>query len=143
MRKVTRSYKVIIDTNIWISFLIGKSLQGIQNHINSRHIKIITCDEQIVELTSVFNKPKIKKYFTKEQVIEFFELLEESSLRIKIKTKSDLCRDPKDNYLVSLALDSKADYLITGDHDLLELKIIDSAEVINYTNFNKIIKQLT
>jgi uncharacterized protein len=137
MKKVNRSFKVIVDTNIWISFLIGKSLKGLQNYIDSQFIIIITCNEQIQELSEVFKKPKIKKHFTPEQIAEFFELFDESSESIVIKTETNLCRDFKDNYLVSLAIDSKADFLITGDIDLLELQQVGGTTVIKFSDFKQ------
>jgi uncharacterized protein len=139
MKKGNKSYKIIVDSNIWVSFLIGKNLKGLQNQIDSQFIKIITCNEQLYELSEVFKKPKIKKYFSQEQVIEFFELLDESSENFHIKTKTNICRDPKDNYLVSLAIDSRADYLITGDKDLLELEKIGETTILKFSDFNKII----
>ena len=96
--------------------------------------------EQILELSEVFRKPKIKKYFSKDQITEFFDLLNDSSLKIKINTKTNLCRDSKDDYLVSLALDSNADFLITGDKDLLELNNVGGTIILNYTDFEKIVK---
>jgi uncharacterized protein len=140
MKKGSKTFKVIVDSNIWISFLIGKSLKGLQTHLDNQLIKIITCNEQLLELSDVFKKPGIKKYFSKEQIIEFFELLDESSEIISIITKSNICRDPKDNYLVSLAIDSKANYLITGDKDLLELNKIGDTVILNYSDFNTILK---
>ncbi len=140
MRKGNKSYKIIVDSNIWISFLIGKDLKGLQNLIDSNFITIITSNEQLLELSEVFRKPKIKKYFQIRQIEEFFDLLDESSEIFEIKTKTNLCRDPKDNYLVSLAIDSKADFLITGDNDLLELKLIGKTIVLNYSDFDKITK---
>jgi putative PIN family toxin of toxin-antitoxin system len=79
MKKGSKSYRIIVDSNIWISFLIGKNLSGLQNHIDSQVLKIIICNEQLIELAEVFKKPKFKKYFTKNQITEFFELLDESS----------------------------------------------------------------
>lgn len=140
MKKASKSFRIIIDSNIWISFLIGKNLRGLQNHIDSQNLKIITCNEQLIELSEVFKKPKLKKYFDKEQILDFFELLDESSECIVISTKTGICRDPKDNYLVSLALDSKANFLITGDKDLLDLNKIGVTVVLKYSNFNSIIK---
>lgn len=135
MKKANKFYRIIIDSNIWISFLIGKKLIGLQNHIDTQNIKIITCNEQIVELSEVFKKPKIKKYFKKEQVSEFFELLIQSSEIVNLSTISNICRDPKDNYLVSLSIDSNANYLITGDKDLLILNKINETIVLNYNDF--------
>ena len=140
MKKANKSFKVIVDTNIWISFLIGKNLKGLQEYIDSQTIIIVTCNEQIQELTEVFKKPKIKKYFTPEQIGEFFELLGESSVNVIIKTKTKLCRDLKDNYLLSLAIDSNADFLITGDNDLLILTSAENTKIIKFIDFEKIFK---
>ena len=91
--------------------------------------------------SKVFKKPKIKKYFSKEQVEEFFELLDESSDCIELVTKSNICRDEKDNYLVSLAIDSHANFLITGDKDLLELDRIGETLVVKFSDFEQLLKQ--
>jgi uncharacterized protein len=141
MKKENKDSKIIIDSNIWISFLIGKSLKGLQNYIDSEIVKIVTCNEQLEELLEVFNKPKFRKYFSKEQISEFFELLDESAENVKIETVTNLCRDSKDNYLVSLAIDTNADFLITGDCDLLDLIKIGNTSVIRYSDFDKTIKE--
>ena len=140
MKKASNSFKVIIDTNIWISFLIGKNLKGLQEYIDSQIVLIVTCNEQIEELTDVFNKPKLKKYFNPQQIQEFFELFDESSVNIVVKTKTEVCRDLKDNYLLSLAIDSNADFLITGDNDLLILTSIENTRIIKFTDFETILK---
>lgn len=139
MKKANKSYRVIIDSNVWISFLIGKNLSGLQNFIESEVIHVLTCEEQVVELYEVFGRPKFEKYFDKKQVTEFFELFEESAEYVNISTKTNLCRDPKDNYLVALAIDSSADYLVTGDKDLLVLALIKDTIVIKYSDFNNLL----
>jgi hypothetical protein len=40
MKTASKYYKVIIDSNIWISFLLGKNLKGLQKHIDSQIITI-------------------------------------------------------------------------------------------------------
>jgi putative PIN family toxin of toxin-antitoxin system len=138
MKKASNYFKIIIDTNIWISYLIGKSLNKLQYYIDSNTIGIVTCNEQIQELIEVFKKPKIQKFFTKQQIDEFFDLLDESSEIIVLKTKVDLCRDSKDNYLLSLAIDAKADFLITGDNDLLVLNKVENTKIINFRDFESL-----
>ena len=90
MKKASKSYKIIVDSNIWISFLIGKNLKGLQNHIDSKFITIITCDEQFFELSEVFKKSKISSFFSPKQIFEFFELLNECSEKVLVITKSNL-----------------------------------------------------
>lgn len=139
MKKENISYKVIIDTNVSISFLIGKQLKGLPSIIASGMIKVITCREQIAELSEVFRKPKIKKYFTQSQVEEFFELLDDCAIIHDVTSNVDTCRDPKDNYLLSLAIDSDANFITTGDNDLLILQSVKSTRIISYKDFEEVI----
>jgi putative PIN family toxin of toxin-antitoxin system len=55
--------------------------------------------------------------------------------RSKIVIDTNLCRDSKDNFLLSLCNDSKADYLITGDKDLLDLKKFGKTTILTITDF--------
>ena len=132
-------HKIVIDTNIWVSFLIGKNLSGLLDYILNEEVLVCVCDEQIEELKATFAKPKLQKYFDIEQITNFLNFINEYTENVSLKTKTDICRDKKDNFLVSLALDSQAEYLITGDNDLLILNPIESTQVIKYTDFEKII----
>ena len=55
-------------------------------------------------------------------------------------TNVNKCRDTKDNYLLNLSIDGKADYLITGDKDLLVLKKIENTQIVTLKEFENIIK---
>jgi uncharacterized protein len=54
---------------------------------------------------------------------------------VDVTTESSECRDYKDNFLLNLAIDSKADYLITGDEDLLVIKKIKKTKIILWADF--------
>ena len=53
---------------------------------------------------------------------------------IKVKSNVDLCRDSKDNFLLSLAIDGKVDFLVTGDKDLLVLEQVKKTKIITITD---------
>ena len=63
------------------------------------------------------------------------ELLESVNEIVEVKSKTDICRDKKDNFLLNLAKDGKADYLITEDFDLLELKKYFETKIVKYKQF--------
>ena len=54
---------------------------------------------------------------------------------IDVQSIVTICRDPKDNFLLALAKDSKADYLLTGDNDLLDIKNFGKTKIITRNNF--------
>lgn len=132
--------KVIIDTNLWISFLIGKELQNLKDLIVTEKIQLITTEQLISELRIVVNRPKLQKYFDKEKVSELVSLLNIISEKVKIKKIEKICRDPKDDFLIALAKQSKATYLVTGDKDLLEINIIGRTKILTVKQFREIIK---
>jgi putative PIN family toxin of toxin-antitoxin system len=130
--------KIVIDTNIWISFLIGKRLSRFLQYILDERIVIITCKSQLLELSRVFEKPKIKKLIHPDRISSFFNFLEEYAVSIPVTTITDICRDPKDNYLLSLSIDANAHYLVTGDEDLLILQRVNNTDIINFAAFKMI-----
>ena len=54
-----KSIKVIFDTNVWISFLIGKSLSFIKTYISTGEIKVVIT-EQLLPITPPKKKEKSK-----------------------------------------------------------------------------------
>lgn len=54
---------------------------------------------------------------------------------IVVTTDVKICRDPKDNFLLSLAIDGKASYLITGDKDLLDIKVLGKTKIVTMTSY--------
>jgi uncharacterized protein len=118
-------------------FLIGKRLAKVKHFIISGQITIITTDQLISELIIVTSREKIRKYFPKENVTELLELLDIISERVVISPKYFISRDPKDNFLLDLIDFSKADYLITGDQDLLEHNPFKTAQILTPKDFEK------
>ena len=132
--------KVIIDTNLWISFLIGKELQNLKDLIVSEKIRLVTTDQLVNELKIVTARPKLQKYFNQEKVTELISLLDIVSEKVKIKKIEQICRDPKDDFLLALSKESKANYLVTGDNDLLEIRIYGTTEILTVNKFKEKIK---
>ncbi|WP_209444223.1 putative toxin-antitoxin system toxin component, PIN family [Pedobacter borealis] len=54
---------------------------------------------------------------------------------IVVKSKIEICRDAKDNFLLSLAVDGKADFLLTGDQDLLMIEKIGKTNIKTISSF--------
>lgn len=132
-----KNIKVIFDTNVWISFLIGKRLSFIKNYIADGQILIVINQQLLNEIKDVTRREKLKKYFPRESVNEFIELLETIAEPIEIKPTHFINRDPKDNFLLDLIDFSKADYLVTGDKDLLEHNPFKTATILTPANFEK------
>lgn len=132
--------KIIIDTNIWISFLIGKELQDLKDLIVSEKVKVITTDQLINEIRLVTSRDKLKKYFNQDKVSDLISLLDILAEKVKIKKIDKICRDPKDDFILTLSKESRANYLITGDKDLLDIKVYGRTKIVTVKQFKEKIR---
>ena len=130
-----KKIRIILDTNIWISFLITKSMKGIDRLIFNDKAVLLFSGESMIEFIDVTGREKLKPYFTKDDIASLIDLIEEYGEIVEVQSKVDICRDKEDNFLLSLAKDGKADYLITGDKDLLVLENFGKTEMIKLTDF--------
>jgi putative PIN family toxin of toxin-antitoxin system len=130
--------RVIIDTNCWISFLIGKRLAILVDLIVNESIDLIVCDDLLEEIIDVTRRPKFTKHFSESDVAKLIKFILSKSERYELEYKVHLCRDVADDYLLDLATISNADYLLTGDADLLVLRAIGKCKIIDIKTFENL-----
>lgn len=126
---------VILDTNIWFSYLISDILKEIDELVFNKSILLIFSEELLEEFINVASRKKFEKYFSKEQIESLLRTFDEYGKIINVSTDLLLCRDIKDNFLLNLAVDSNADFLVTGDSDLLVLKNINQTSIVTINEF--------
>ncbi|PTX98144.1 putative toxin-antitoxin system toxin component, PIN family [Spartobacteria bacterium LR76] len=112
----------VVDTNALISRLLlptSVSARAVQKALSSGDL--IVSDATLQELADVLARPKFNKYLSPEERREFFQLLSRVAIRIEVLRPVKACRDPKDDRFLELAINGRADAIITGDDDLLIL----------------------
>ena len=130
--------RIVIDTNLWISFLLTKRFEFIDKLLESGNAELVFCNELLAELVDVADRPKLRRFFSTEDWVLMFEIIEQYAIYVSVVSSVMLCRDAKDNFLLSLAKDAQADYLLTGDKDLLVLKTFETTRIVTITEFQKI-----
>lgn len=130
-----RRYRIIIDTNLWISFLLSKNTRGLDQFFADSSLILLFSKELLDEFIEVTGRPKLKKYFNKVDLQNLLVQIDLHAEFINVSSNVELCRDPKDNFLISLALDGNANFLLTGDNDLLVLKKVGKTQIITITQF--------
>jgi uncharacterized protein len=98
-------------------------------------IRLLFSAELLDEINSTVTKPKLRKYFSPNAMEEMLLNLEPYIELIEVKSIVKVCRDTKDNFLLALSKDGKADYLITGDKDLLDLGKYGKTEILTISKF--------
>ena len=133
--------KLVIDTNLWVSFVISNRQNILDSLLYSSKIRILFSIELIEEIRTTIEKPKLQKYFTHNALEEMLTALDAFIDLIEVKSIVSVCRDVKDNFLLALCEDGKADYLVTGDKDLLVLEKHGTTKMITIVNFISIINE--
>jgi len=129
--------RIIFDTNIWISFLISKSLGDLDKLILNGKIVLLFSHESMTEFIDVTSREKLKPFFKEEDIASLIDLIEEYGEIVTVKSSVQICRDKKDNFLLALAKDGKADYLVSGDKDLLVLESFEKTKIVSLTSFRE------
>jgi putative PIN family toxin of toxin-antitoxin system len=124
--------RLVVDTNVWISFLIGKTLTGLGELLVDNRIVLLQCDELFSEMLEVLERPKFRQYFSPDDIRELVELINLRAEWVDVVPGTQLCRDPKDDFLLDLCLLGMADFLVTGDEDLLVLGQIGTTSIVHY-----------
>ena len=133
-----RRVKIVVDTNLWISFLMSlPTEQRLRQLLLSDKIDILFSRELFDELATTAKRRKFRKYFDTAQVETLLQMLVEIVKIVDVHSVMEICRDSEDNYLLALAQDGNADYLITGDGDLLTLKKLGKTKIVTLTEFEK------
>ena len=130
-----KNKRIILDTNLWISFLISKNLSKLDPLIEKGKITLLFSKESFEEFVDVVERPKFKRFFSQKDIEQILNLFDQFGELVIIKSDVKLCRDEKDNFLLNLSIDGKADYLVTGDNDLLVLKKINKTKILKMTEF--------
>lgn len=128
--------KLVIDTNLWIGYFMGKYVKSYLDQILSDpQFDLLISEKSLDELLSVLTRPKFQKYITFEQIDILITLIRRRSLFINVTSQITLSRDKKDDFLLALSIDGQADYLLTGDEDLLVLQKIETTLIVKIADF--------
>lgn len=127
---------LIIDCNWYISASINKKSRRIlYKLVTNPRYKIVYSEELLQEYIQVIKRDKFKKIIKLSQANRFIEFLQTRMIKVRIKETVRISRDKNDDYLLGLIKTSKADYLVTGDLDLLVLKNYSKARIITMKQF--------
>lgn len=132
--------KIILDTNIWISFLLGKRLSILVELFSRKDIHIYVSEELIKELISVISRSKFSNKISRQSFDNLLELINVKCKMVdsNLEEESNL-RDEKDLFILGMAKNIPADYIVTGDKDILILKSYKHTKILTFTEFQSII----
>jgi len=132
------SKRVIFDSNIWVSFAIGKRLNELRMVLTHSRVEVFVCQKLLLEVRATIQKPKLSKYISQDRQKMLLDLMNACQC-VNIAEQISISRDPNDDYLIDLAATIDADFLITGDNDLLVLKNYRNTNIVSFASFMAVI----
>jgi len=127
--------RVVFDTNVLIAAFLTEGLcSGLLIRARKQAFNLVLCDDIIREFEDVL----IKKFkITSMDISAISAIVSETASEIlhKVNPIPNVCRDPNDDMIIACAIEATADYIVTGDEDLLILGKYKDILIINPRNF--------
>lgn len=128
--------RVVIDTNVWVSRLLlagSAAAQAVDRALE--RFDVMVSEPLVEELTEVLSWGKFDRYVSVRDREEFLRRILQIAKIAPVLSEVDDCRDPDDNRLLALALDSESDCILTGDGDLLLLNPWRGVRIVSPREF--------
>lgn len=132
--------KVVPDTNVLVSAIthIGKPRELIDFALNGR-VTLFVSREILSEFQKVISREKFK--LSRNQQTVFIEFISGLTGVVDVRSRFKAARDPKDNAVLNCAYDAWADYIVSGDQDLLALGEFKGIRIVNVNEMLTILKK--
>jgi uncharacterized protein len=119
---VTSSERFVLDTNVIVSAVL--SPRSVPRQAFDRAFllgTVLGSDSILVEVDDVLRCPKFERYVSEDERLQFLAKFVGDAMIVEVKDVVTDCRDSKDNKFLELAVSGGANYIISGDADLLVL----------------------
>lgn len=123
--KAERGLRVVVDTNVWISAaLLPRGTPAELVHLVLSAGTPVLTPETFGELRSRIHKPKFDRYISSQRRQSLLHDLQACAYWVEVPItirQLAFCRDPDDDAFIHAAIAAEAQWLVTGDADLLSV----------------------
>ena len=130
-----KKMRLVVDANAWISSLITPGFRTRLEVVFDEAYHLLTCERLFRELDRTVRRPKFANTINPTFYEQFVARLRTLAELVEVHSVVNVCRDSEDNYLLALAKDGNADYLITGDKDLRVMEKFGKTEIVTLSEF--------
>lgn len=130
--------RIVIDTNVLVSRLLAaQSVPGLAVREARRNGRLLVSEATMNELAEVLARPQFDRYVSLENRKQFLRELGPRTEVVPIVRSVRECRDPEDDKFLEVALNGRANVIITGDADLLALHPWRDVAILSPTDYLK------
>ena len=132
--------RVVLDTNVLVSALLtaGGPPDAIVRAAYNGDFQLVASSPLVAELRSVLIRPRIKERlgWSDQEIAAFITHFSEQAVIVQPQTRvAVVVSDPADNKVLEAAIDGKADYVVSGDRHLLELRGYQDIPIVSPAYF--------
>jgi putative PIN family toxin of toxin-antitoxin system len=128
--------RIVIDTNLWVSYFLWHETKArLKQILFDESLTLLISEALVEEISVVLSRPKFRNYFSLDKVALLQESLRLRAELIETHSVIALSRDQKDDFMLLLCLDGAADFLLTGDADLLVMQPFGNTQILKLTEF--------
>ena len=128
--------RCVFDTNTVVSAALFRgSVPERAIFLGLRIAAVLMSRELAGELNDVLSRPRFDRYADREIREEFLQDLVRQAESVEVTERVRACRDPKDDKILELAVNGNADYIVTGDDDLLAMNPFRDIEIVRPADF--------
>ena len=132
--------RAALDANVLLSGLLhGRTTRPILLAMIARHFRLVTSETLLGELTEVLSRPEWLRTLDATECRELLAIIREAGTFVTPTHRITACRDPEDNALLECAIAGRADYLVTGDLDLLALHPFRGIHILRPAEFLRLL----
>lgn len=131
--------RAVVDTNIIVRALIMPhgTVGPVLLRLRQGDYTLLYAQSLLEELVDVLNRPRIRRKYrlTDNDIQSVLALILLRGEEVKPQQAVSVCRDPKDNKFLEVALTGQADVIISGDDDLLALHPFAGIPIVSPSTF--------
>jgi uncharacterized protein len=123
--------RFVIDTNVLLKAVLSDtSFSRIALNYVVKEATLLQSEATAHEFATVIVRPKFDKYISQARREQFRHVIEADATFVEIVEIVRVCRDPKDDKFLELAIAGQADYILTDDGDLLVLNPFRDVQIL-------------
>ena len=133
---MTSNIRVVLDTNVAVSAaLLPRSTPRRAFDLVLEYSTFLMSVATLAELNEVLRRPRFDRYLSEEERLAFLAAVLRESEMVVVTAVVSVCRDPKDDKFLELAVSGAATHIISGDDDLLSLHPFRGVAIISPQDF--------
>lgn len=131
--------RVVIDTGVFVSALIRPQGRtgAVLRALKENRFTLIYSTDILVEIIDVLGREKFRNKYqiTPDDIATLIDLIRLRGELVIPSQKVSACRDPKDDIFLEAALEGNAEYIVSGDFDLLDMKSYEKIAILRVSEF--------